>query len=255
MERLLKRIYLETRQLEETRLCKWLADRDAEDHFNFVPSMLFFVLGFKDILASMKTSNPRSAAAVEVNTHCEEDLDHWIWYLQDLQKLGFTESSWGNTPAELFGEIWSDANLPVRDLVYTCIRYIKTYNDPHASLVLIEILEAAFGIFIKHMGKAVVKADLYNQLNYFGRVHIEKEAAHTRGAWLDGVRTMLEQPLSDHASNDAFVYAMEEMITDISERFHIVFDCWYQARNNFSPFPGHEGKATARAFSETRIPQ
>lgn len=57
--------------------------------------MSFLVLGFKDILAFLRVPTPKNSLEASINLHVQEDSDHWLWYLADLERLGFTRESWG----------------------------------------------------------------------------------------------------------------------------------------------------------------
>lgn len=237
MDLLIEKIELRMADLEKTRLCRWLSESDIdprEDRFSFTPSMLFFVLGFKDILKAMKVKNPKTPMELELNQHCEEDLDHWRWYLSDLRKMGFSQvSSWGEEVNDIFALMWSDESQPVRELVYSTIHMVKKYNDPVISLAIVEILEAAFGVFMRHMLVPIRQARAFTHLSYFGKTHFDKEAAHARGSWDESGRVGYDQTSHQILEEDVRRIA-EGLVDELVGQFINVFDYWYETRRHFS---------------------
>ncbi len=236
MQRMLKKIGEISDDLDNSQLCQWLREEKniTDDRLNFVPSMLFFVLGFKDILNAMSSEEPKTPLEVEVNTHCAEDVDHWRWYLEDLKKLGFVEKSWGSEVNDSFINIWSDESAISRDVVYNVIFEIKKHNDPLMSLVIIELLEAAFGVFIRNMLVPIERSGIYEKLDYFGRKHVEKEAAHSRGSWTTGVRVDHHSLFDTHVLTDDQYETAGSLIDKISPQIDLLFDHWYAMRNNYA---------------------
>jgi len=249
MERILKKIELESQKLDDSPLCQWLRSDKVthEDRLSFTPSMLFFVLGFKDMLSAMHVSNPKTEIDLEINTHCDEDLDHWKWYLRDLESLGFIPQSWGSRMSDMFKQIWGDESYEVRNLVYTIVHQVKKFNNPLMSLIMIEYLEAAFAVFIRHMLVPIKQLGYFEQLEYFGKVHVEKEAAHSRGSWVDGHRSEPTSKFKQHQLDEKTLLQAEVIIDDISQKMLNVFNYWYSARNGFVRF---SPKKEAVAFKE-----
>src|SRR5690348_15890972 len=103
MKTILPIIDARKRQLGDSPFCRWLAGDEGsdEDRFAFVPAQLFLVLGFRDILSFLKVANPKTDLDALINVHCQEDLDHWKWYLEDLEMLGFTLSWWGDSMGDV----------------------------------------------------------------------------------------------------------------------------------------------------------
>ncbi|MDH5325298.1 MAG: hypothetical protein OEZ68_20055 [Gammaproteobacteria bacterium] len=234
MKRILARVERVSKQLEQSALCGWLReDDDAEDKLKFVPSMLFFVLGFKDILESMSVSEPGTYLELEVNTHCLEDMDHWKWYLEDLGRLGFSEKSWGPSSFSIIENIWSSKSFVVRDLVYTTIYHVKRHNNPLISLVTIEMLEAAFGVFIDSMKDQLQHSGLYNRLQYFGKLHVDKELAHSRGAWVNGERIFPNENFKKSELDNVTCALLEDVVDDIAGKMLDVFNYWFHSRHDF----------------------
>lgn len=95
MEKVLDIITAERLALQETPLIRWLGNRDIslKEKYSFIPSMAFFIMGFRDILLHLKVESPANDIEKLVSQHCMEDLGHWQWYINDLERLGFDFSA------------------------------------------------------------------------------------------------------------------------------------------------------------------
>lgn len=236
MKEMIPTIQKSMKILENTPLCKWLSSSESssEDRFLFTPSMAFFVLGFRDILEAIRIDNPKTPLEIEINTHCNEDIDHWKWYLNDLERMGFSHLSWGDGAIDVFRRVWDDDAYVVRNMVYDTIANIKKYNDPLISLAIVEVLEAAFGVFITHMLKPIEHLGVYHGLEYFGSLHVEKELSHARGAWEDGERT--ENEYETHELNENQKQIVNSLVSEMTDNFKKMFAYWYSTRNKYVRF-------------------
>ncbi len=207
------------------------------DKFGFVPNMLFFVLGFKDILRMMQVADPKTPLQQEINIHCDEDMDHWRWYLHDLEMLGFKHVAYPDQPFAFYSQVWGEAcNVP-RDVIYQIIHEIKSQKSEITSLVLIELLEAAFGAFIQAFYGTLERSGLYNDLLYFGKNHVDKELAHSRGAWTEDGRSHQEALTEHHQLTNDEWCEMEALIEHSTPLLFQMFDFWYQTRNAYARHP------------------
>lgn len=232
MKEILSLIEQGKRRLEAGPFLPWLASESSpeEDRFAFLPGQAFLVLGFKDILSFVRIPEPKTALDFQVNLHCVEDTDHWVWYLDDLERLGFTLESWGPKATDVFRRLYSDENQYVRRIVYLSIHYVRQAKDPLISLVLIEILEAVFAAFSDHMVKRIHREGLYGKLEYYGRTHLEKEGSHALGAWTDDAVPSLG-PI-DYVLSDAQREQAKLMVSELFGLFEKLFDSWYAGRQS-----------------------
>lgn len=194
-------------------------DIDIRDQLNFVPSMLFFVMGFKDIMQLVRYENPMNDLEKSVNTHSDEDSNHWEWYLRDL---AFMNGQFKNASSvDLITNIWADETLEVRETIYTFSRYIKQYKDPVARMLMIEVLEITFDKFKEALHPALKKADLYGQLDYFGKMHQETEENHSTG-------------ISDDEIAELTMLLPEDLKGDMIPIVNELFDQMYTMAKNWA---------------------
>ena len=227
--------YIEKKQtlLNDTDFCKWLRSHSIsnEEKVSFIPAMTFFVLGFKDILRHLEYKVPSSEIEMMINEHCKEDSFHWKWFLKDLERLGFNLYSWGNSTTDLFSSIWSDNDIPMREMIYDTIIKINTHNNPKISLIIIEVLEAAFGVFIKNMTYSLSQMPNYKTLEYFGELHLEHEESHSMGHWGDGCQQdeiVHRIELTSHEEKIA-----NTIIDELFTNFEKLFQTWMDSKENY----------------------
>lgn len=220
-------------EIEQSRLIKWLNDesKPVEEKFSFIPNMTFFILGFKDILEHMYIRYPKTEIERTITTHCEEDLGHWVWFLRDLNKLGYTFNHLGEDFEQLFGYLWSDQNRDARDIVYKIMHLHWKHKSPQIDLIIIEVLEATFAAFIGPMNKNVKQAGLYSELEFFGKIHHDAEHDHSSGNWEDG------KSESSIIMDDSSRLAAHSIVNELFQDFNRMFESWYLAKDSIKLGP------------------
>jgi len=213
-------------KLKKNSLCRNFVEYNFHGHgfFGFAPHMTFFVLGFRDILDEIRYATPRTPTEQIINTHCDEDSEHWLWFIEDLERLGIDDNYWGPNSSSMLLKIWSRENFPIRAFVYRIIHYIKTFQDADIRLVIIECLESAFAVFISSLNQVTSKLGFQHKLRYFGTEHIEDEQSHSlHESQLPQCQSMIDQ---DQLINDDQIIAM---IDDIFSGFNTMFNHWNRA--------------------------
>lgn len=211
--------------LEQHLFCVNLRETNKLE-FSFVPQMTFFVLGFRDILESIRIDQPSTALERSINLHCDEDSEHWRWFLDDLNTLGMDINYWGSSMHSILKTLWSPDTYQVRSLIYLIIHHIQASHTAEEKLIIIECLESAFAAFINSFNQLVMKSALYQDLIYFGKHHREQEAAHEMGSWIEGDKVIDQQHTdTDSIRNRYMLY----VIDDIFAGFDKVFHCWNAA--------------------------
>lgn len=240
---LLKLIQKRSEQLQQNSLCRWIHGEDskhlsAEETLGFAPAMFYFILGFRDILQNLEYPKPRHEIEFIINQHCLEDRGHWRWYLEDLLTLGFEAESWGQSIEHRAEAMWADRNRPTRELVYLCIFLIKKHRSAKASFIIIECLEATFGVFMSTIKNRFWNSATYSKLKFFGQIHHDQEMDHSMGHWIDDANDVGPKTSKSHWHKLHFTKAEEEeLMTTIQlifEQFELVFESWYGYRNAFT---------------------
>jgi hypothetical protein len=244
MHHALTMIDAEKNRLADHELIQWMTSTSRP--LTFVSSMTFFVLGFRDVLSYLKRTNPKDIWDHSINIHCEEDSNHWTWFIEDMQKIGVQETLWGNDFSELLNSIWSEDGHASRDMIYGLVHYAKVTSDPFVHLSLIESLEAAFSVFIEALLPQIEKRGWQNDLRYFGSKHHEEESSHALGTWVG--ETSIDSDLRKVSLSDDQKHKSELMIQDIFAKFQIVFTSWYDQKDKYQGRFTPEVEKTIRPF-------
>lgn len=198
---------------------KLKSDLPIQDKLKFIPRMLFFVLGFKDIMQIVRYEGELSDLEESVNTHSDEDSNHWEWYLNDLAFMsGHFQEFKG---ADLISHTWDDETLEVRKTIYSFNRYVQQYDHPVARMLMIEVLEITFDKFKAAIHPVLKNADLYDQLEYFGKKHQDTEENHSTGISDDEIAHLINLLPDDQ----------KEEVVDV---VRVLFNQMYQMAANWA---------------------
>lgn len=222
MKEVLHEIEIQKEILSASKFAKWLTDLELKhDVLAFIPSMTYFVLGFRDILELAKREDPKSALDFAINAHCEEDKEHWKWFLNDLQNLGYLNGSC----FEFASRIWSDEERIPRNMIYFVTYLIQKESNPKMILTVIECLEAAFAVFIEKLKPQLLNRNVYERLTYFGQRHDLGEQSHALGSWIDDIPkdNLL---LSIEMNEEERGYAISD-VKEVFAHFNNMFEHWY----------------------------
>lgn len=212
-----KKLRLESHKLVDI-LCKCDGSKDA---LAFAPDMAFFVLGFKDLLQICKVANPKTDDDFTINTHCDEDSHHWLWYLEDieyLEKLSVKNTLNVRSGTAYARQVWSHDNYKIRLHTYCMASLLLNAETTRERLVIIDCLEAAFSVFITALNHTTQKSNLFETLRYFGKEHYIDEASHDQGSWLDKTR--------DKNDLDFYDSKLCDVVDVIFDGFQSLFTAW-----------------------------
>lgn len=228
-------------ELTHNDFCKWIKKENSQieclkESFSYTPAMLYFILGFRDILNHLKYKNPINEMELAINQHCIEDEHHWMWYLQDLKTLGVNQQTWGNDWQDLIVNLWNDENRPTRDLVYLCIQLINQYNDVASRFVILECLESTFGVFMNTLKSKYQDSEVYKKLKFFGKNHQDHEMNHTLGSWIEDedADTDLNESeilLNSLSLTDDDQKRLSQIINVLFDQFELVFKTWLNQKD------------------------
>lgn len=219
MRRVLELIDQEKASLVDERLFRMLADESipGRERLSFSPSMLYYLMGFKDVLEALARPKPATKLDRYINAYCVEDGDHWRWYLTDLEHLGYSVDSHGTDLPTFCNEVWGPSNRMNRTTIFDLIRHAHAAKaDPLLALTLINIFEATGVVFIGHTRMAAIAMGLDEQLKYFGRVHYEEEFGHS---------VQSQDLVAYELSPEAYDLAVG-MVRALFDDYRKLFDAW-----------------------------
>jgi hypothetical protein len=225
MLRILGKINHHKERISTGPLFTWLADEtlDGLVRLSFAPSMLYYLMGFKDVLGALYRDEPKCNIEHAINAYCGEDAEHWRWYLDDLQKLGFSLTTWGQDIPSFCNEVWSPATSENRKAIFRLVDYANACRDPLYAMCLIFVFEATGVVFIGHTRKAAVALGMDEQLTYFGRIHFEEEFGHSVQA----------HDLAGETLSPEVYPLVSAMVDDLFACYDRLFSAWYEHRDHY----------------------
>lgn len=227
MRRILDQIEKHREELASQPLFKFLSDDniDGATRLSFAPSMLYYLMGFKDVLRLLERPAADGKLHRFINAYCGEDAEHWRWYLTDLGKLGYQLTTWGEELPPFAVNVWGDSTQANRDTIFHLVGYAQRVPSPLAALSLISVFEATGVVFIGHTRNAAIALGMDDKLQYFGREHYEEEFGHSVQA-----RHLAEYELDD----EAYRYC-SAMVSELFADYEKLFQCWLEHVNFYSP--------------------
>ncbi|HAA22105.1 MAG TPA: hypothetical protein DCR93_15525 [Cytophagales bacterium] len=217
-------------QLWDHDFAKMMRDTDmpTEARLSCIPHMTFFIMGFKDILFDLQRTPNGDSIQRMVNEHCEEDNGHWQWFLNDLERLQIHGNFLDQGNWQIFAELWSDTNWPIRETVYDAIHLGRLAYTSRLRLLMLEVIEAIFSVYAESIRVLVDQLGWWEKLEFFGRVHYEAENDHSSGSWLDGAKNGLE---SSPGMKPAELDLAREIVDRMFHNFTLMFDRWHETQN------------------------
>lgn len=226
MKRIINLIESKKELLENNKLFKWLSDEsiDGYERLSFSPAMLYYLMGFKDVLSHLYRPKPLNDLEKHINAYCGEDSEHWRWYLRDLETLGYNIHSWGDTISKWCNNVWGPQVESNRTTIFHLINYATLSNDPLLAITLIMVFEATGVVFIGHTRKAAIAINMDNELKYFGKLHYEEEFGHSAQA-----KDFIDYRMSEETYKIAL-----PIIDNLFQDYERLFECWHKNRSTFS---------------------
>ncbi|WP_017318693.1 hypothetical protein [Mastigocladopsis repens] len=170
---------------------KFLQDKsiDPRQRLAWAPCATPLVMGFGQLnrydLRKERTDEPIQEL---INRHTYEDDHHWVWFLEDLEKLGFDHSM---KFSDAMRFLWGKETYKTRQVCHQIA--LHTFrSEPIVVLAAIEALEATGNVAFTLT--AQVAQELQQMTNqkyrYFGQYHFCVEIGHVTGT--DDIEKLLE---------------------------------------------------------------
>ena len=183
MKEVLDRIQLRKQAYEQLPFFEFVRNSsiDPMRRLAWAPYAAPFIMSFVDLNKYVFRVEPTEDPLQEiVNRHTHEDDRHWVWFLEDLQKLGFNQPLQFNEALTFF---WGEQTRYSRELVYQLCRY-GLQTAPIRKVIAVEAVEAAGNAQFVAATKAAsdLQAITGEQYKYFGDVHLSVETGRTFGS-------------------------------------------------------------------------
>lgn len=214
MKQVLAHIEINKQEFAKSEFFEFLQDKSIHPRrrLAFAPCFAPFVMGFGElnqyVWRDEPTNDPIQAI---INQHTYEDDSHWIWFLEDLQNLGF-DMSLNFTDTLRF--LWSKQVKSSRQTFYEIYRY--TYKAiPVHKLVVMEAIEAIADIFLSTTKQVAEELEPISgfEYKYFGMNHCSSESNHSKDS-PETVESISNIQLEINIEKEAF-----ELVNKIFELF------------------------------------
>ncbi len=137
-----------------------------EDKLSFVPVMNFFILGLNDIYGEFSSLESDDFGEKSLIDYCKLNINAADKYLEDLELLGFTASSWGGPLSEIFKKTWSEENYFSRKYIYQIHHYIQ-HNTIEENIFTLGLVHDQFFLLMNAIANISNEQSLTTNLNFF----------------------------------------------------------------------------------------
>jgi len=182
MEKVLALIEKKKQEFAKSGLFEFMRDQsiDPRQRLAFAPCIATFAMSFgefnKYVFREEPTNDPLQ---VIVNNHTYEDDHHWLWFLEDLDRLSIDRSL---KFSESLKFLWNEETKASRWVMHQIFRHAFGAS-PTTKLVIVEVIEATGDVFLSM--SALITEELrtitQRDLLYFGCSHLVVETGHTTG--------------------------------------------------------------------------
>ncbi|MGG6265312.1 hypothetical protein ACQ4M3_13885 [Leptolyngbya sp. AN03gr2] len=182
MKEILELIEKRKQEFAQLPLFQFLQDRsiDPRKRLAWAPCVVPLVMGFGELNRVDLRREPTDDKIQQlINQHTHVDDHHWIWFLEDLEKLGLDHQM---KFSDAMRFLWSDSTRKTRQVCHQ-IALHSFKAEPIVVLAGIEAIEATGNAAFSKMSEVANEfRQLTNQeCRYFGRYHLAVETGHTMG--------------------------------------------------------------------------
>lgn len=145
----------------------------------FMPGVAFFIMAFGDLNRYLLRQEPAADAFQErINAHTHEDDHHWLWYLEDLEKLGWSDPT---TTTDALRKLWSEDTHRSRLLTYELCAVVAATKGVERLAVVEAIEETGNVVFSATAAIAeAIRVATGKELRYMGKFHLDRESGHAQ---------------------------------------------------------------------------
>ncbi|QUY41488.1 NAD(P)-binding domain-containing protein [Acaryochloris marina] len=144
----------------------------------FAPCAAHFIMSFGDLNKHILRVEPTKDPIQKlVNKHTYEDDNHWEWFLEDIENLGFNKTQ---NFSDTLRFLWSNETKTPRWISLELYK-LASYASPELKLVMIEAIEATGSIFLSivHTVADELQNSTKQKYKYFGAHHFQVDSNHS----------------------------------------------------------------------------
>ena len=179
MKEILGHIETEKQKFARLPFLTFLQDStiDPKHRLAFAPCAAPFIVSFGELNSKVFRVEPtQDSIQAIINQHSYEDDCHWIWFLEDLEKIGLNpQYSFADTLRFLWGE-----ELSLSRRLSLELYRLTTDTTPLNKLVIISVIEATGNVFLEASSQVINALDPNDKmgLKYFSSHHLDVDAQH-----------------------------------------------------------------------------
>lgn len=182
--------FIESKKQEYAQLplFEFMRDKsiDPKQRLAWAPCFAPLAMNFTDLNRHVFRKEPTNNKIQEIiNRQTYQEETHYLWFLQDLKKLGFDHSQ---NFSDSLKFMWSEETDKTR---LTCLQTaLLTFQaDPILVLAVIEVIEATAHVIFSHTTQVAEELQKITNQKYvfFGQHHSDEEVIH-----FDDIQQFLE---------------------------------------------------------------
>ena len=204
MKEVLAFIENKKQQFAKLPFFEYLQDKsiDPKQRLAWTPCVTPFAMSFGQLNRYDLRKEPTDDPIQElINRHTYEDDHHWVWFLEDLEKLGLNHSMKFSDAMKFF---WGEETYKTR-LVCHEIALYTFQAEPIVVLAALEAIEATGNVTLALTAQVARELQQFTKQNYryFGQHHFYVETGHITGT--DDIQQLLKRiQLTEEQKSKAF---------------------------------------------------
>ncbi len=216
MKEILELIDTKKEKLSQLPFFRFLQEKSIHPHqrLAWAPCYAPLAMSFTDLLKYDFRREPAIDKVQELlNNHTYDEATHYIWYLQDIEKLGFNQPQ---KFTDFLKFIWSEDTSKTRQ-IYREITKLTDKADSVVLLAMMEMIEAATYVFFSNTKKVAeeLQGITHEKYNFFGDHHIDAETAHD--LWNTGTEDFIKSIQLTKLQQEEARYAVEKIFDMVVE--------------------------------------
>ena len=180
MKEVLELIEKKKREFAKLPFFEYLADEniDPRQRLVWAPCFVHVAMSLAELYKYVLRKEPSDNLVQKIiNKHTHEEDYHWVWFLEDIEKLGF---NYTNNFIDTTKFLWSKSIQKTRLLPYQLFSLCTTIKEPNLRLIIIEAIEGTSNVGLPLI--AIVAQELKEITGkdylYFNDNHVEAEESH-----------------------------------------------------------------------------
>jgi hypothetical protein len=185
---------------------------DPRQRLSWAPWVAPYAMNFGDLNKYVLRQEPATnKIQALINVHTYEDDHHWLWFLEDLERLGFNPYIKYSDTLRI---VWSKKTEKSRLICNKLGSLFESQSDPLLKLAITEAIEATGHVILFLAAEVSKQLELITKVNYryFGPSHFAVETGHPTGT--ENIENIIESlELTEKTRQEAC--ALVELVFDL----------------------------------------